>query len=181
MSEYVMLAAVGGNIPGIVADISGIIYKCGCNLEDSKMTLLKDHFTLMVLVRCNTAEAKEKLKTECRQLPQKDKQLEVSLFPLEEGVQAPVQEMSEPNYEIRVHGADQEGIVYRTTKLLTSRNINIVDLDVRIDRAQRCEQDMCTIRTSVVVPKEVDGEELRRDLEYLAEDLNEMISLSRLG
>jgi glycine cleavage system regulatory protein len=72
------------------------------------------------------------------------------------------------------------GIVYRTSQLLASLNINIVDMETRVETRARDGEPIFLMQTSVVVPKEVDGEELRKDLKFLAEDLQEMISLTRL-
>jgi hypothetical protein len=35
--------------PGIVADVSEVIYECGGNIEDSSMNLLRNHFALLLL------------------------------------------------------------------------------------------------------------------------------------
>jgi len=50
MKKYYVLSAIGKDRPGIVADVSELIFECGCNLEDSSMTLLGDHFALLVVL-----------------------------------------------------------------------------------------------------------------------------------
>ena len=37
MNQKFIMIAFGKDRPGIVADVSGIIYENGCNLEDSSM------------------------------------------------------------------------------------------------------------------------------------------------
>ena len=40
MKTYYILSALGKDRPGIVADVSEVIYKCGGNIEDSSISLL---------------------------------------------------------------------------------------------------------------------------------------------
>ena len=49
MDKKFIMTAFGKDRPGIVADVSQIIYENGCNLEDSTMTLLADEFTIILL------------------------------------------------------------------------------------------------------------------------------------
>ncbi|MCF8109912.1 MAG: ACT domain-containing protein [Desulfobacteraceae bacterium] len=175
MKREFIISAVGRNVTGIVARVSKAVYECACNFEDSRMTLLGNHFALMILVTAEDEKVHQDLEASCERLGQ-EKDLNVTLFPVKDAGEGPG---TEPNYEIRVKGVDRMGIVYRATQLLASRNINIVELETRIETG-RDGRSLFTMRTSVVVPREVDGESLRRDLKYLAEDLQETISLTRI-
>ncbi len=157
--------------------VSKEIYNCGCNFEDSRMTLLGNHFALMILVSAASDKIADDLSAACEWLDE-EKDLKVTLFPVAVPGKKPSE--TEPNYEIRVKGVDRMGIVYRTTQLLASLNINIVELETKIESRAKDGKPIFLMRTSVVVPREVDGEELRKDLKFLAEDLEEMISLTRL-
>ena len=177
MRKEFIISAVGRNVTGIVAMVSKEIYNCGCNFEDSRMTLLGNHFALMILVTATTEKMCEDLSNACGRLDG-TKDLKVTLFPVE--VPGEKRFETEPNYEIRVKGVDRMGIVYRTTQLLASLNINIVELETKIESRAKDGKPIFLMRTSVAVPREVDGEALRKDLKFLAEDLQEMISLTRL-
>jgi len=177
MKKEFIISAVGRNVTGIVAMVSKEIYNCGCNFEDSRMTLLGNHFALMILVSAASDKIADDLSAACEWLDE-EKDLKVTLFPV--AVPGQQSNETEPNYEIRVKGVDRMGIVYRTTQLLASLKINIVELETKIESRAKDGKPMFLMRTSVVVPREVDGEELRKDLKFLAEDLEEMISLTRL-
>ena len=45
------VTVLGGDRPGIVADVTAALAGLGGNLEDSTMTLLRGHFAMVVLVR----------------------------------------------------------------------------------------------------------------------------------
>ena len=63
------MTAFGKDRPGIVADVSQIIYENGCNLEDSTMTLLEDEFTIILLFAGHEkGRLEENLLNDCRRL-----------------------------------------------------------------------------------------------------------------
>ncbi len=180
MVEQYILAAVGGNRPGVVAEVTEAIYLCGCNIENSSMTLLGNHFTLMIHITVDSESVLEDLSKRCQSL-QEGKALKIYLFPVEESDISPsTEQMVKPKYEIRVRGVDRAGIVYRTSQLLSAMNINILELSTQVDRRGRRESSpLFTMYIAVEVPKELNGETLRKKLGALAEDLQESISLTR--
>lgn len=179
MRKYYVLSAVGSNRPGVVAEISELIYHCRGNIDDSRMSLLGNHFTLQILLSGEEEGISEELREGCGVL-QKEKGVAAFLFPVGTVGHAPPAEEAQPNYEIRVIGLDRAGIVYRTSSLLASRKINIVDLETHVSVAPESGGQVFTMTSHVVVPVEIDGKELREDLEELADELNVEISLTRL-
>ena len=61
MKSYYILSAIGKDRPGIVADVSEVIYECGGNIEDSNMGLLRTHFALLILFSAEKEEVDQKL------------------------------------------------------------------------------------------------------------------------
>lgn len=178
MKQAFIISAVGLNKSGIVARVSRAIYESGANFEDSSMTLLKDHFALMVLVAAENDVIAEKLAGAFNRL-EKDGDLDINLFPVSVSGSEAEPPTAEPNYEIRVKGVDRMGIVYRTSQLLASLDINIVEMDTRLIEAKD-GTPVFSMRTAVVVPENVSGETLRKDLKLLAEDNRETISVIRI-
>ena len=178
MKQEFIISAVGLNRAGIVARVSRAIYESGANFEDSSMTLLGSHFALMILATAPDDKVADALNRACRQL-KGDKDLEINLFPVDFKGHGAGQEAAVPNYEIRVKGADRMGIVYRTTQMLASLGINIVELETKVAEAKD-GTPVFSMRMAVVVPETVDGETLRKDLKLLAEDNRETISLTRI-
>ncbi len=176
--EYI-LTAVGDNRPGVVAEITKALYFSGCNIENSNMTLLLDHFTLMIHIMVSGEDVYEELRRRCEVL-QREKELKIHIFPM--GRQEFVHTSGmvlQPQYEIRIRGMNKEGIVYRTSQLLAARGINILKLSTKVERSPQLNYPLFTMRVEIEVPKEMDGRTLRRDLESLSEDLQETISLTR--
>ena len=52
MKKMLSLSAIGKDRTGIVSSISEILFKLGCNIEDSTMTLLSGQFAVILLLAC---------------------------------------------------------------------------------------------------------------------------------
>ena len=178
MKQKLIISAVGLNVSGIVAKVSRAIYEAQGNFEDSTMTLLGSHFALMVLVTAENEKIAENISDACRRL-EKDGDLDINVFFIDDMSRGFGPDASVPNYEIRVKGADRMGIVYRTTQMLASLDINIVELETKIMETKD-GTPVFSMRTAVVVPENVGGETLRKDLKLLAEDNRETISVTRI-
>src|ERR1035441_839136 len=50
VQQHLILSAIGGDRPGLVAEVSQFIFKRGGNIEDSRMVNLRGQFAMMVLV-----------------------------------------------------------------------------------------------------------------------------------
>ncbi|MEJ5378028.1 MAG: ACT domain-containing protein [bacterium] len=178
MRSFFVISAIGKDRPGIVADVTELIFECGCNLEDSSMTLLGDHFALLILLSGQGEDLPERLQRGCKRL-EWDKGLTVFLSVMQE--QIPIHGLHpEPDYEVRVVGLDRAGIVYRTSKLLASKGINITNLHTHVEPAPTTGSPVFTMVMEVSVPQEMDRKALRKDLEGLAEELQVEISLTKL-
>jgi predicted amino acid-binding ACT domain protein len=68
MKTYFILSAMGKDRPGIVADVSEVIYECGGNIEDSSMSLLRNHFALLLLFSTEREEVNQKLPSALKRL-----------------------------------------------------------------------------------------------------------------
>ncbi len=179
MQQQYMLSAVGSNRTGVVAEISEAVFTAGGNIENSFMTLLGEYFSLMIQVSLSGEEASGKLQEQCEALG-RDKGLAVHVFPLREGdIERSRQARVRPHYDIRVRGEDKAGVVYRISRLLASREINILQMRTDVESASANRAPQLSMRIQIEVPREVDGDSLRRDLESLAEELEKTITLTR--
>lgn len=179
MQQQYMLSAVGSNRTGVVAEISEAVFTAGGNIENSFMTLLGEYFSLMIQVSLTGEDASRKLQEQCEAL-RRDRDLAVHVFPLREGgVERSRQARVPPHYDIRVRGEDKAGVVYRISRLLASRGINILQMSTNVESVSTPRTPRITMRIQIEVPRELDGESLRRDLEDLAEELQKTITLTR--
>jgi glycine cleavage system transcriptional repressor len=77
MEHVYIMNAFGKDRPGVVADVSRLIFECGGNLEDSAMTRLEDEFAIILLFSVESENAGDPLLNDCRRL---EKEKGVSAF-----------------------------------------------------------------------------------------------------
>ena len=121
---------IGKDRPGIVADTSQVLYSLGCNVEDSSCTMLGGEFAMILIVSHEKPFSKKRLETE------------FAAMNLGKGLSAFIRTLKddevcyrEPEGElclVSVYGSDKPGIVYRITRELADRGVNITDLNTKL-------------------------------------------------
>jgi glycine cleavage system regulatory protein len=82
-------------------------------------------------------------------------------------------------YALRIRGQDRSGIVYKTSSFLAGKGINILDMDTRLEQEHQDQDPVFRMYTLIEVPEEADNQAFRSELESLASDLQESVSLSK--
>lgn len=117
------VTAIGEDRPGIVAAVTKVLLDLGCNLADCSMTRLSNQFAMILVV-----EAPDDVTSDV---------VEASLGPAAEGLDltTTVREIaraeaprSARRYTVWVSGADRPGIVWRVSRALADRGVNITSL-----------------------------------------------------
>ncbi len=175
MGQRFIMTAFGKDRPGIVADVTEILFENGCNLEDTSMTLLAGEFTLILLFTADSGAAAEPISRACRRLEQ-DKGISAFLRPLEP--QAP----SPPNgfftRSLHVEGLDHAGIVFKTSRFLADNRINIVDLRSSVKASPESGTALYVMDIVVQIPEGTALGQLEKGLSAVADALNVDITLS---
>jgi glycine cleavage system transcriptional repressor len=170
MKTYFMLSAIGKDRPGIVADVSEVIYECGGNIEDSSMSLLRNHFALLLLFSTEREEVNQKLSAGLKRL-EWEKKLTVffSAIPFEEAYPQAKEPMD--HFEISTSGIDHAGIVYKVCRLLSDREVNIVDMETRRVASAESGTPLFEMDIRINVPRSMSEQSLREVLHHLANEL----------
>ena len=123
--HWFMLTLVGADRPGIVARVTGALYRGGCNLGEASMLRLGGVFTIMLMVSgTRDAEALAALVEPVA--------AELSLHVHVDEVQARLHAHPRPDVQITVYGADRPGIVAEVTGALAEAGLNILDLNSQV-------------------------------------------------
>jgi glycine cleavage system transcriptional repressor len=170
MKTYFILSAIGKDRPGIVADVSEVIYECGGNIEDSSMSLLRNHFALLLLFSTEREEVNQKLSAGLKRL-EWEKKLTVfySPIPLEEA-HPKAKEETHP-FKITTSGVDHAGIVFKVCRLLADKSINIADMKTHRVLSAESGTPLFEMDIDIEVPVSISEVGLREDLHHLANDL----------
>ena len=129
MNRNVVITGAGRDRVGIVADLSEFLYKCGCNLLDSSMTLLRGEFALIVMASLPESMKLDDLQQQLFEFGERwQLMLNVrEISPCEPAESA----VAESTFIIAVYGADQPGIVAGITRQLADLNLNITDVETK--------------------------------------------------
>lgn len=159
------LGIIGADRPGIVAAVTKVLFEQGCTIADSSMTILTDHFAMMLVIdgpsEVNVASLESALVTTARQL---DLVVTVRAVP----ARVDTHTAGAP-YMLSVYGADRPGIVYRIAALLAAKEVNITDLNTRVIGDP--DDPVYAMLLEVTLPGSVDRDRLEAELGALAEDL----------
>ena len=178
MKRTFALSAIGKDRPGIVAEVSGLIYECGGNLEDSSMTRLGEQFALLILLSGSGEEFQYRLSTGCKRL-EWEKHLSIFLTPLEAGEGKAGEKGRLDLYELSTTGMDRMGIVYRVSRLLAGHGINIADMHTKATPSPESGTPIFTMQILLEIPAAVSVRGLQDELNLLGEEMAIDITLRK--
>jgi len=174
--EYIV-SAVGGNRPGVVAELTKHIYLSGINIENSCMTLLAEYFTLMLHISASEDSALDSLQEKLRTM-EEETEIATRILPAPDQQQEAA-EGEKPRYALRIRGEDRSGIIYKTSQFLAQRGVNILQMDTRVEENAHCESSIFRMYTLIEIPEDVDEESFRNELESLSHEMQESITLTK--
>lgn len=153
---HVAVTAIGVDRPGIVAGVTEAIRDLGGNLEDVASTILRGHFTMMLVVAAPEDVGAVEMGEALRRVVEP---LGVSVTAAD--VEAGAPERPQATHALVVYGSDRPGIVAGIARLLADRGVNVTNLSCRLVGD---EAPVYAMVAEVLVPE---GEE---DLERLVEE-----------
>ncbi len=176
MGNRYIMTAFGKDRPGIVADVTKILYDNGCNLEDNTMTLLVDEFTLILLFTCPRKDIEEQLNRECRRL-ERDNGISAFIRPL--GKRREPRRSKSQGCTLHVEGMDQAGIVYKVSRHLADNGVNITDIKSAVKASPESGTAVYAMEILVQVPEGKSPSHLENGLGAVADELHVDITVSR--
>ena len=166
MENYLVITAIGKDRPGIVDELTKAILDSGCNIEDSRMTVLGGEFAILLLVSGKWNEL-AKYEDSISTL-QKKLQLIITVTRTEEA--KPKQNVMA--YSVEVLSIDQPGIVHELANFFSTRQINIRELNTNRYAAAHTGTPMFSLYMTVNIPSDVRIANLRDDFLEYCDNLN---------
>lgn len=170
MKQWFALSAIGRDRPGIVADLSELIYECDCNLEDSSMTILGSEFAVLLLLTGEGEGTAARLAAACKRL-EWEKRLTVFFRPLEAEPVPYRASQRASRHALQAIGVDKAGIVARLARCLADHRVNVAEMQTQSRREPESGTPIYTVRIVMDVPGDVDLQALRDRLEAVAREL----------
>ena len=164
MSAF-LITANGPDRTGIVAAVTAVLEREGCNLEDTSMTHLGGRFVMLLAVRgaegLTAVELRESLINHTQSLG-----LHVDVETIEPNEP---QQVDGRAWAVTVYGADRPGIVAAVTGVLAEVGANVTDLATRVSGTG--ENTLYSMLIDVTIPAGSDSQLLEQRLDALGRDL----------
>jgi len=166
MNKNLVITALGNDKPGIVNELSKAILEHGGNITESRMMVLSGEFAIMLLVTGN----QDNIATINAKLNVIGKNLGLTLIAKETQPQD-INNKSLP-YQVTVVSIDQPGIVYDISDFITSRNLNIEEIETKTYPAAHTGTTMFSLNMTISIPADSSISSLREELITFCDDLN---------
>jgi len=174
--RHYALSAIGVDRPGIVAAVAELLLRHGANVEDSRMAILRGHFTMMLIVSAAEGLDADSLRADLEQLRGR---LGLEAVSLGEVPDLAASGLAEPSHVVSVYGADHPGIVHAIAGALAARRVNITDLQTRL-LGEAGAQPLYVMLIEVALPERMAVEELSAGLLAVAREQGVEVSIRAL-
>lgn len=164
--HHLVITALGVDRPGIVNTITRHVSSCGCNIEDSRLAMLGDEFTFIMLLSgsWNAITLIEST------LPLKGAELELLI--VMKRTNATARPPMPATVFVQVEVADSPHIIERFTDLFDKHEMNIAELVSRIRPAKEALPPMLYIQITAHSPASAEGSLIEQAFNTLCTELN---------
>ncbi len=166
MTTKLVISALGADRPGIVDELSDIIYSHELNIEDSRMTVLGGEFAILLLV------SGEQTAIENLQAKSSDIEQSLQMRLLIKATTTSALDNNSIPYSVEVTSIDHPGIVKNITRFFSNRNINIVNLQTERYAAPHTGSPMFALHMTVGISADTNIAQLREAFTELCDELN---------
>jgi glycine cleavage system transcriptional repressor len=164
----VIITVLGKDRPGIISQITSILFDLDCNLENANQMILQQEFAGFFIV---TLPAGMDYKTLAYKLtkPTEDMGLNIHVNPVEEDS---IKESRQPGqvFLITTIGPDQKGLVARFSTILAEYQANIENLKAVFKGGDNPNENIMSYQ--VFIPDSVNSQKLFEALKQKAKTLN---------
>jgi glycine cleavage system transcriptional repressor len=161
---HFVLSAIGRDRPGIVAALTGVLLEHDLNIEDSQATILRGHFSMVLIVAAPDDVDRARLRDDLGRAGQE--------LALEAIVLQDVDELEpvapEPSHIVTIYGADHPGIVHAAASTLAASGVDITDLNTRLVEDEG-EEPLYALMMEVAIPAGASAERVEQGLKAVGE------------
>ncbi len=164
MNESIVLTIVSDDRPGIVKDLSLLLEQHDGNWTESNMLSLAGKFAGILLASLPQER--------CDEFLSNLKQLEARGLHIIAQRTNPVVDSAEwREFKLDLVGQDRPGIVHDITDILTRHNVNVQELDTQCQSASMSGETLFLAKAHMRVPPQASLDQIRQELENLANEL----------
>ncbi|MCW8880870.1 MAG: glycine cleavage system protein R [Sedimenticola sp.] len=164
--NYLVISALGKDRPGIVDALSKAILDFGCNISDSRMTVLGGEFAILLMVEGNW-NTLTKMEESIARI---EEQLNLTII----AKRTEKRDCSNPflPYIVEVVSLDHPGIVHQLASFFSKRNINIENMATTSYAAPHTGTMMFSVHMTVGIPADIHIASLRDEFMEFCDAIN---------
>jgi glycine cleavage system regulatory protein len=164
MNTSIVLTVVADDQPGIVEELSDALATHGGNWTESSMMTLAGKFAGILLAEVPEERADSFLRVL--------ESLEIGGMEIvAQRSDAPARPEGTREFSIELVGQDHPGIVHDITAVLAHLGINVLELETTVQSASMSGESLFIAHARILVPDDVPLEQLRDEMEELANEL----------
>ena len=172
---HLAVSAIGRDRPGIVAALAAVLVEHGANIEDSQATILRGHFTIMLVLAAPAELDREKLEAD---LDNAGRELGLEALTVRD-IDEVDSDWPEPSHTVTVYGVDHPGIVHAAAVALAGAGANITELNTRVVE-EGADDPLYVLMMEVAFPAGASPEALRSALDEVGRREGVEVSLHEL-
>ena len=173
--QYFALTIIGRDRPGIVAQVTEILFRLGFNIADSNCSILGGQFSMILIISNPHIASKDQFEEDVRHLEETN--LSVFIRTMKPGGEIRL-DLEGEQCMIAVYGADKPGIVYQVAKVLGDHQINITDLNTKL--IGTAEKPVYVMMIEAILPKDIEISAVESWMQGLKQQLQVDISVRSL-
>lgn len=166
--KKIIISVLGKDRPGIIAAVTGVLFKKDFNIEDVSQTILQSEFSGIFIVSGPPAISHQEL-LDALQAATGHMKLHFHVKDLESRTDTWTTCDCEP-FVITTRGPDRKGLVAQITALLAAHNVNVTQLLAAFRGGEDPERNVMIYE--VDVPLDIDQGQLRQALRAKGQELN---------
>lgn len=170
MNSSYIITFIGDDRPGIVEQLSSVIKQNGGNWQESRLSQLGGKFAGLILISL-PVDGGPALKADLCALDAGN--LSVSVTATGERATS----LPGRNIVLSVIGPDRQGIVQEISRALAQQQINVIEMDSRVDSAPMSAELLFRAQIHAWIPEATNMENLRDSLEKIADHMTLEIEL----
>ncbi len=163
-----VVTVTGLDRPGIIARVTGLLFRAGANLEDISMTILGGQLAMVMIVEGRGPSGESSVKKSFQTLERSG--LSMTWRNLESKKKRGAKHLKgSKTYLLTAAGADRTGIVFKISQFFSSKKMNITDLNSKI--LPGAGKGLYVVVLEVDVPARFSQKAIARGLQSLGRDL----------
>ncbi|MEA3468450.1 MAG: ACT domain-containing protein [Thermodesulfobacteriota bacterium] len=127
MSKQMVISVMSKDRPGIIADITTVIFGLGGDLADLNQSVLGGYFTMILIAEFDNTVTPEDLLAGFSHIDSETK-IEATIKEMSKSLETEKEKLPLETYIVTAQGENRKGLVKTMGEFFYSRNINVLDL-----------------------------------------------------